>query len=502
MADILAGIFLLLAIITLIAGFIGLIKPSIIKQDSRGKAFGKGMAAFLVLLSTLALASCSDSKSCDGGNGKDCSNIGIKHYKGEVVVQDYSKAIEFFKKACDLNDGEGCFSAGVMYGSGTGVEQDYSQAVKYYDKSCNSLNYGKACINLANMYNNANGVKQDTAYALKLHKKGCNLNDASGCLVVGFAYQDGVVEKDLTKAVSFFEKSCNLKNTEACNHVAKMYNAGKGIKQSYAKGFEYFEKSCNLDDGLGCLALAYAYKEGKHVDKNIFKTTEYLEKSCQLNYGKGCLLLGSVYFEGEGVKQDYPRAKELFGKACDLKEEKGCETYKKMNDPIFKMFEPDKKSTDTPSSERQKPIEPAKPKAAQEKTTSRKNIEAVITSLKKHYNIDAGNNDYEAGLDMETMCWNDRACQVFAKTVQIQATHRSVEALTSSRVTPQYYQEVCSAIMIALTGANKALIEQQIPQFFNYASQNGRSKWEMLGIEITVSPDSSGLLSCDFYKPK
>ena len=43
--------------------------------------------------------------------------------------------------------------------------------------------------------------------------------------------------------------------------------------------------------------------------------------------------------------------------------------------------------------------------------------------------------------------------------VQIQAIHHSVLALTSSRVTPQYYQEICSAIFISLTGANKQLIE-------------------------------------------
>jgi hypothetical protein len=135
-----------------------------------------------------------------------------------------------------------------------------------------------------------------------------------------------------------------------------------------------------------------------------------------------------------------------------------------------------------------------------EKTTSRKNIEALLITLKKHYRVNGSNSDYDVELNMNDICWNDKSCQIYADTVQIQAIHHSVEALTSSRVTPQYYQEVCSAILISLTGANKQLVEQQIPQYFNHASQNGRTKWEALGVEITISPDSSGLLGCSFYK--
>jgi len=156
-----------------------------------------------------------------------------------------------------------------------------------------------------------------------------------------------------------------------------------------------------------------------------------------------------------------------------------------------KKIELEKKNTDAvedPESSRKEMV-----------SITSKNIKRVIKSLKKNYNINATAYDNEK-LDKFKMCWNDRACEIYADKVQIQGTYKTVEALTSSRVSPQYYQKVCSAIMIALTGANKELIEQQIPQYFNYASQNGRSRWEVLGIEITISPDSSGLLGCSFYK--
>lgn len=127
------------------------------------------------------------------------------------------------------------------------------------------------------------------------------------------------------------------------------------------------------------------------------------------------------------------------------------------------------------------------------------NIKRVIKSLKENYNIEATDFNNEK-LNKFKMCWNERSCQIYADTVQIQAIHHSVEALTSSMVTPQYYQKVCSAIFIALTGANKQLVEQQISVFFNHASKKGRARWEALGVEITISPDSSGILGCSFYK--
>ncbi len=126
-------------------------------------------------------------------------------------------------------------------------------------------------------------------------------------------------------------------------------------------------------------------------------------------------------------------------------------------------------------------------------------LKKVIKSLKNNYDITATAFNNEK-LNKFKMCWNDRSCQVYANKVQIQGIYKKIQVYTSSQVTPSYYQKVCSATMIALTGANKELIEQSMPQYFNYVSQNGTSRWEVLGIELTISADSQGLLGCSFYK--
>jgi|GEM_PF-2603221 len=124
----------------------------------------------------------------------------------------------------------------------------------------------------------------------------------------------------------------------------------------------------------------------------------------------------------------------------------------------------------------------------------------VINSLKQNYSIEAGSFE-DMPLYKDTICSSDKYCQVYANKVQIQIIYKTVQALTSSIVSPQYYQNVCSAILIGLTNENKDLAEDIITQAFAYASKNGSAKSETLGVEITIKPDSSNnLLACSFYK--
>lgn len=128
------------------------------------------------------------------------------------------------------------------------------------------------------------------------------------------------------------------------------------------------------------------------------------------------------------------------------------------------------------------------------KSLSKRNIDLVVKSLYDNYNINA-TNEYNKDL-----CVNDNFCEIYADTVQIQAVKAMIDPLSSIKVTPKYYQQVCSAVLIAISGANKELAEQTITQYFNYASKNGDVRTEVLGIEMKVIANSNGLLECGFYK--
>lgn len=46
---------------------------------------------------------------CDNGGMKGCSAVGLAYRNGYGgVIQNYSKAKEYYRKACDLGDADGC----------------------------------------------------------------------------------------------------------------------------------------------------------------------------------------------------------------------------------------------------------------------------------------------------------------------------------------------------------------------------------------------------------
>lgn len=128
------------------------------------------------------------------------------------------------------------------------------------------------------------------------------------------------------------------------------------------------------------------------------------------------------------------------------------------------------------------------------------NMDDIVKALKENYNISPTNIDGKIA-NRDNFCTNN-ACSIYVDLIQIHTNFKKITTYPSSQVSPKLYQQVCSGIMIALTRANKDLIEQQMPLYFNHASKNGRSTWEALGIEITIAPDSSGLLECSFFKNK
>ena len=205
--------------------------------------------------------------------------------------------------------------------------------------------------------------------------------------------------------------------------------------------------------------------ECKSCKKEVAKTAKTCphcgQKHPGINTGKGCLIVVAIIVI-IGISF------ALMGDSNSPKEEKNI-------------------NLDTTSN--------SKPKTVEDFPHTRRNIQLVVESLDKNYGIKA-KNEFR-----EDYCIHDKFCVVQADTVQIQANGYIVEPLPSSQVTPAYYQQVCSAVLIALSGgADKELAEQIIVQHFNYAAQNGSARSDVLGVDLRVTPDSRNILGCRFVK--
>ena len=57
---------------------------------------------------------------------------------------DYQKAFKYSKITCDSGEYRGCSGLGILYANGQGARQSYSMAKEYYGKACD-LGYQKGC---------------------------------------------------------------------------------------------------------------------------------------------------------------------------------------------------------------------------------------------------------------------------------------------------------------------------------------------------------------------
>lgn len=197
------------------------------------------------------------------------------------------------------------------------------------------------------------------------------------------------------------------------------------------------------------------------------------------------VVLVSTFFQDSSKQTQTQELKQEI-KTTSKVEEKVVETTKEVVKDEPKQIQKE---------EKKKPVE----------SFASKNTYKVISSLENNYNIIPTQYDksvVDAPVDESKMCHSDNSCQIYANRVQIQLIHKNVEARPTPKVEPQYYQNVCSAILLGLTDANKDLVEDIIFQAFDYASKNGSSQTEVMGVKITVEPkrNNYNLLSCEFYQ--
>ena len=59
-------------------------------------------------------------------------DLGVLYYTGRGVTEDYTKAVEWFRKAADIGfDRDAMYTLGYMYANGDGVTQDQNEAIRW-----------------------------------------------------------------------------------------------------------------------------------------------------------------------------------------------------------------------------------------------------------------------------------------------------------------------------------------------------------------------------------
>ena len=77
-------------------------------------------------------------QAAEQGYAKAQFNLGLIYYNGQGVRQDYTQAVQWYRKAAEQGDAKAQYNLGVMYDNGQGVRQNYKIAKEWFGKACDN----------------------------------------------------------------------------------------------------------------------------------------------------------------------------------------------------------------------------------------------------------------------------------------------------------------------------------------------------------------------------
>ncbi len=77
-------------------------------------------------------------QSARQGNAAAQFNLGLMYDSGRGVRQDYTKAVQWYRKAAEQGNVEAQHNLGAVYVNGQGVHQDHKIAKEWYKKACDN----------------------------------------------------------------------------------------------------------------------------------------------------------------------------------------------------------------------------------------------------------------------------------------------------------------------------------------------------------------------------
>ena len=144
------------------------------------------------------------SQLAERGDAGAQYKLGVMHYYGEGVPQNFAEAVVWFRRAAEQDDAEAIFKLGVMYDRGEGVARDVAEARARYRRAA-ELGYAKAQNNVGNMYYLGFGVAQDYAEAVGWYRRAAEQGYPYAQYNLALRYENGEgVPKDYVESFAWY----------------------------------------------------------------------------------------------------------------------------------------------------------------------------------------------------------------------------------------------------------------------------------------------------------
>ncbi len=246
---------------------------------------------------------------------------GLSYYYGEGVIQDYSKAFQYFQYAAQKKDIKAINSLGTMYDEGKGTQKNRMLAKQYYEEAVKA-NLPAAQYNLATWYYEANPKDPKVKEYLELAV--ANKYPDAYFLLGKIQYDD----KNYAKAYQNLLKASEFNHPEALYLLGVMSARGEGTSKSDRKAIQYYTEAAKAGNKNAQFNLGAIYFAGDGVRQDKKKAAEYFKKASLSGHTQAMVNLAIMNAKGDGVPVDIKQATVLFELAASKGDPKAKEVVK------------------------------------------------------------------------------------------------------------------------------------------------------------------------------
>ena len=253
--------------------------------------------------------------------------VGWMYFTGKGVIQDKSKAIEWYRKAAEQGEVTSQFNLGYSYEHGDGVPQDLDESRIWYKKVTEHSNVialldfdrlarifvnKEAVTSLANRAK-ARAVKEQIDVGKTA--KETNFATATATTVAHMT----AVEKKSPPATT--DRASHLlpvsaSETTSSNQVNAVLTGAKTSGSHLNPRVAKLVLKADTGDADAQVSLGWIYSSGRRVPANMAEAEKWYRRAGNNGNLKAQLALGWLYYSGEGLRRDLKEAAYWYEKAA------------------------------------------------------------------------------------------------------------------------------------------------------------------------------------------
>jgi uncharacterized protein len=233
--------------------------------------------------------------------------LGLLYEEGEIIGQDYAKAVRYFKRSAEQGFVLGQNNYAWMLIRGDGVERNFEAGFKWYRLAAEQGFYkAQFVVGLAYFFGDWSSVaKQNFQEAVHWLRLSADQGDPDAQFYLGRIYhQGGVIERGQQNELPWRKISDKDRIAEKQLDLWLGDNTKDEVAQDFEETIKWYQLAADQDNPDAQFNLGLMHSKGHGVTQDHEKGMDLIESASEQDHPGALYHLGLAYDLGDGVEPD------------------------------------------------------------------------------------------------------------------------------------------------------------------------------------------------------